>query len=331
MRRRDFLTQFAGAATWTSWPLAASAQQPERLRRIGTLTTNRSPGQERLYEFKRGLAERGWLQNRNMVFEERRVEIDPEGLRASATGLAAATELAALQPDLIFVSNSTSLRAMRRAAGVIPIVFASVADPVNQGFIATLEEPGGNVTGFAANESSLAAKHLELLKKILPDLTHAVFMYDPQQPTAVDTFDEVERTAASLSVQVKKTPVVNGSDVEVAIDSMAQMQRAGLVVGGGPSTTFHRELIVTMAMRRRMPVVHQFRYFGALASYGADDFDLCRRSAIYAHRILKGEKPIDLPVQLPARLMLVLNLKAAKAMDLVLSPEVLALADEVLG
>jgi len=191
MRRRDLLAQFVGAGAWTSWPLATSAQQLVRPRRIGTLTKNRSPGQERLDEFKRGLAERGWVQDRNMVFEERRVEIDPEGQSASAMELAAATELAALRPDLIFVSNSTSLRAMRRAGGTIPIVFASVADPVNKGFVATMEEPGGNVTGFAANESSLATKHLELLKKILPDLMHAVFMYDPQQSAAVD---EVERT-----------------------------------------------------------------------------------------------------------------------------------------
>jgi putative ABC transport system substrate-binding protein len=244
-----------------------------------------------------------------------------------------AGQLAALRPDLIYVATSGSLAAVRRTAGTIPIVFSSIADPVGQGFVSSLAQPGGTITGFAAAEFGAATKDLELLKKIAPGVMRVAFMYDPAQPGASGAFAEVEAAAAILGVEVSKTPVRDTGEIERAIDALTQAPNVGLFLFPSPAVAVHQELVVSLAIRHRLPAIQQFRYFpagGGLASYGPDDLDLARRAASYADRILKGEKPADLPVQLPTKFELVLNLKTARTMGLVIPESVLALADEVI-
>jgi putative tryptophan/tyrosine transport system substrate-binding protein len=222
---------------------------------------------------------------------------------------------------------------MRRATGTIPIVFAVVTDPVGQGFVSSLAQPGGNITGFAAQEFMVATKNLELLKKIAPGLKRAAVVYDPLQPTAVGSLAETETAAAALNIEVFRVPGRNLDDLSRSIEALVRTPDSGLLVRAGGATVLHREVILSLAARHRLPAVYSIRYFvdsGGLASYGTDTIDQCRRAASYADRILKGEKPADLPVQLPTKFELVLNLKTAKAMGLTLSPEVLALADEVI-
>jgi putative ABC transport system substrate-binding protein len=331
MQRRDFITLLGGAAA--IWPMVARAQQDGRVRRIGFLATGArddagGPSQRRLGAFRRGLANNlGWIEGRNLVIDERWPGTNPEHLRA------AAAEIAGLRPDVIFVSNSSALAAIRRTTGTIPIVFAVVADPVGQGFVSSLAQPGGNITGFAAYEFALATKVLELLKKMAPGVTRVAVVYDPVQPSSTGTLAELEAVAASLGVQLSKASVRNANEIERAIDALAREPNGGLYVQASPATALHRELVVALAARHRLPAVYSLRYFaasGGLASYGVDDADLSRLAASYVDRILKGEKPADLPVQLPTKFEFVINLKTAKAMGLVLSPEVLALADEVI-
>jgi putative ABC transport system substrate-binding protein len=313
-----------------AWPLAAEAQQRERVRRIGWLgASSEGPGpqQDRLNAFKRTLAQLGWIEGGNLAFDERWANNEPARLPSLAA------DLVALRTDLIFVSNSQTLSAARRATGIIPIIFSVVADPVGQGFVSSLAQPGGNITGFAGSEFALATKNLELLKKIAPSVTRVSFMYDPAQPAVTGTLGEIEAVTATLGVEVSKMPVRNAGDIERSIDALALASNSGLFVLPGSATVSQRELIVALAARHRLPAVYSQRYFavsGGLASYGTDDLDLTRRAASYADRILKGEKPADLPVQLPTKFELVLNLKTAKAMGLTLPPEVLALADEVI-
>jgi putative ABC transport system substrate-binding protein len=327
LKRREFITLLGGAAT--AWPLAARAQQVGPMRRIGWLSTaakETGSALSRLDAFKRALADLGWIEGRNVVFEERWASNDTERLRSSAV------ELATLRPDLIFVANSPSLAAVRRATGTIPILFASIADPIGQGFVSSLAQPGGNITGFAGIEFTVVTKQLELLKKIAR-LTRVAFMYDPAQPASAGGFAEAEIAAPSLGLELSRTPVRNAGEIERAIDALAQAPNAGLLLFAGPAITLNQELIVTMTIRYRLPAVQTFRYFvagGGLASYGNDDVESSRRAASYADRILKGAKPADLPVQLETKFELVLNLKTAKAMGLVIPESVLAIADEVI-
>jgi putative ABC transport system substrate-binding protein len=324
MRRRDFITLLGGAAA--AWPMAARAQQT---RRVGWLSINpeTAPVSRRLVAFKRGLAALGWIEGRNIMFEERWAGDDYERLRVLAA------ELVAMRPDLIFVANSPSLAAIRRATGTIPILFANVADPVGQGFVSSLAQPGGNITGFAGVEFSVVSKEMELLKKISPGLARVAFMYDPAQPAAAGGFALAEVSAPLLGLEIAKAPVRNAGEIEHAINALAQGPPTGLLLFAGPVLTSNQDLIVTMFTQRRLPAVHGFRYFvdaGGLASYGPDDVESSRRAATYADRILRGEKPSDLPVQLETKFELVLNLKTAKAMGLVIPESVLALADDVI-
>jgi putative ABC transport system substrate-binding protein len=284
---------------------------------------------DRLNAFKRGLAALGWIEGRNLAFEGRWANNDAARLRAQAE------ELAALRPELIFVTGSETLAAIRRTTGIVPIIFALVFDPVGQGFVSSLAQPGGNITGFAASEFAIATKSLELLKKIAPGVTRVAFAYDPEQPTAAGTFAEIETAAAVLGVKVSKLPARNSKDIEESVNALARAPGGGLFVLASTATLLHLEMITALAMRHHLPAINSGagRHFvtgGGLASYGTDDLDICRRAASYADRILKGEKPADLPVQLPTKFELVLNLKTAKAIGLVLSPEVLVLADEVI-
>ena len=332
MRRRDVITLAAGAATLPlAGPVAARAQQRDRLRRVGILlaaspTDTGSPSYARVDAFKRGLAGLGWAEGRNVRFEERWADND-------ADLPARAAELARLAPDAIFVHGSPALRAMRRASGDIPVVFAAVADPVEQGFVSSLAHPGGNITGFAIGEFGLVTKALDFLKKLVPSIDRVEFLYDPSQPAAAGTGNEIEAAALSLALRPLKKPVRSREDIEVAIAALAREPNGSLMVVVSPVTDFHRELIAMLAHRHRVPTMYPFRYFvdsGGLASYGPDDGDMIRRAAGYVDRILKGEKPPDLPVQLPTKFELVLNLKTAKAMGLDIPANVLALADAVI-
>jgi len=328
MRRREFITLLGGAA---AWPLAARAQQQDgRVRRIGWLTTGSqipSIAQNRLNAFKRRLAELGWIEGRNVSFEERWANSDALRLRAQAV------ELAALRPDLIFLAGSAPLAAMRRATGSIPIIFASVIDPVGQGFVSSLAEPGGNISGFAESEFGIATKNLELLKKIAPGLKRVAYVHDPLQVATAGVFAEAEAVVDSLGMGILKIVVRSPADVERSINLLAQQPDSGMFVQTGGIVGSQAELIGSLAAHHRLPAVYSLRFFvakGGLASYAVDDLDLCRRAASYVDRILKGEKPADLPVQLPVKYETVLNLKTARAMGLTLSPEVLALADELI-
>jgi putative ABC transport system substrate-binding protein len=327
MKRRQFIALFGGAAA--AWPLTARAQG-QAMRRIGWLSTNSKVGGQalsRFNAFKRGLADLGWIEGRNVAFEEGWANNDTERLRSLAANLAAS------RPDLIFVGNSPSLAAIRRATGTIPIVFAEVADPVGQGFVSSLAQPGGNITGFAGAEFTAVTKSLELLKKISPTIARVAFMYDPGQPAATGSFAEVAVAAPSLGVSILKTPVRDAREIEHAINALTEGPSSGLFAYPGPVIVLNNELIIATATRLRLPAVHIFRYFvaaGGLAAYGTDDVDLSRRAATYADRILKGAKPADLPVQLPTKFQLWINLKTAKAMGLVIPESVLAVADEVI-
>jgi putative tryptophan/tyrosine transport system substrate-binding protein len=329
MRRREFIALFGGVAA--AWPVAARAQQrPTPV--IGYFATNaRVPGsgQNRLNAFKRRLADHGWIEGRNFRFEEKYGNNDPARLPA------AAAELVALQPSVIFVANSPSLISVRRATGLIPIVFANVIDPVGQGFVSSLAQPGGNITGFAESEFAFVTKNLELLKKISPTLTRVAFLYDPTHPMGTSALSEVASAAAAtaLGFEASKTPVRTRDEIQRVIEDSARTPNSGLYVFATPLTGLHGALIIALAAQHRLPAVYQLRSYvadGGLASYSSDDLDHCRRAAGYVDRILKGEKPANLPVQLPTKFELSLNLKTAKAMGLTLSPEVLALADEVI-
>jgi putative ABC transport system substrate-binding protein len=319
--RRDFISLLGSAA---AWPFTARAQQP---RRIGSLGLNASSnGKMRLDAFKRGLADLGWSEGRNFVLEEHWGNGDPERLRSQAT------ELVALRPDLIFVTTSEALAAVRRATGLIPIVFAVVTDPVGQGFVSSLSQPGGNITGFAFDEFVLATKSLELLKRIAPPTTRVAVVYDPLQPTAIGKLAEIDKVGGSLRIEVFKTPARDPKDIEKSITALSLMPNGGLFVLAGGATVRNRELILALAARHRLPAVYSIRSFvtdGGLASYGSDDVDACRRAASYADRILKGEKPADLPVQEPTKFELVINLRTAKSLGLDVPPTLLAIADEV--
>ena len=327
MRRRDFI---AGAAALATWPLAAQAQQRERVRRVGIMGGSRtdagSPTYAQVDAFKRVLAGLGWSEDRNVRFEERYPSDNNEMV-------VQATELAHLAPDAIFVVASPRLRAMRRATADIPIVFASVADPVEQGFVSSLAHPGGNITGFATSEFGIATKQLDLLKKLTPNLERVPVLYDPDQPASAGFWTEIEAASPSLSLRALKVPVHNAEEIERAIAALAREPDTGLLVVTGAATFINREMIAMLALRHRLPAMYPFRFYvesGGLISYGPDDVDLVRRAASYVDRILRGEKPRDLPVQLPTRFETVLNLKTAKAIGLDIPSTVLALADEVI-
>jgi putative tryptophan/tyrosine transport system substrate-binding protein len=327
MRRREFIAGLGGAAVW---PVAAWAQQEERVRRVGILvngSSTQAPAHPRVDAFKQGLAGVGWIEGRNLAFEERWAEADATRLPTLAT------QLAALKPDLIFVLASLALSAMRRATGTIPIVFAVVADPVGQGFVWSLANPGGNITGFASGEFGVATKRLDLLKKLAPNLERIAFFDDPAQPASAGTLAEIEAAAPVFHVEVSKIAAGNAEEIEASIATFAQAPNGGLLVLESRATIEHRELIISLAAHHRLPALsteNDFVTDGGLASYAAHDVDLCRRAASYVDRILRGAKPAELPVQLPTKFELAINLKTAKALGIEVPPTLLALADEVI-
>jgi putative tryptophan/tyrosine transport system substrate-binding protein len=329
MRRRDFIRGLGGAAA--AWPLAVRAQQDERVRRIGVLVAapaDDAEVQARLAAFKEGLAQLGWTEGRNVRIDTRWATTNADNLRKHAAELATST------PDvLVGASGTTTAAALLQATRTVPIVFAIVVDPVGAGFVASLARPGGNATGFTMFEYGMSGKWLELLKQIAPGVTRAAVLRDPAIASGIGQFGAVQAVAPSLRVELSPVDVRDAREIERAVTAFAGIENGGLVVTASPSGTVHRELIIALAARHKLPAVYWDRVIvaaGGLISYGPDLLDQYGRAAGYVDRILKGEKPADLPVQAPTKYELVVNLKTAKALGLTVPPSLLARADEVI-
>jgi putative ABC transport system substrate-binding protein len=332
MRRREFITLLGGAAAASSvlWPLAARAQQSDRIRRIGVLTglaADDANAQVRYAAFLQVLQQLGWTDGRNVRIDARWGAGDADDIRKYAA------ELAALAPDVILTTGATAVASMLQATRTVPIVFAIVPDPVGAGFVDSLSRPGGNATGFMQFEYSLSAKWLELLKQIAPGVTRAAVLRDAAITAGIGQFAVIQSVAPSVGVEVIPINVRDTGEIERAVTAFARSPNGGLIVTASALSVVHRNLIVTLAARHKLPAVYFERFFvtgGGLISYGADFIDQMRRAAGYVDRILKGEKPANLPVQAPTKYEMVINLKAAKALGLTVPPSLLARADEVI-
>ena len=325
LRRRDFITLLGGAAA--AWPLAVRAQQ--RPRRIGVLVGAADDPQGRLWMagFRQKLRESGWADDRELQIDVRWGGADIEHIRAGAA------DLVGSKPDVILVYSIRVLNAMRQASREIPVVFIATSDPVGLGFVESLSHPGSNLTGFMLYEVSVAGKLVELLKEMAPHLTGVALLFNPENISAAGYRRSIETVATSLGVTPVWCPVRNAADIGDAIDAFAREPSGGLLLPTDVTTVVHRDLIVALAARRRLPAIYSFRAdvaSGGLICYGPDTADLFRRAASYVDRILKGEKPADLPVQAPTKFELVINLKTAKALGLEVPPTLLARADEVI-
>jgi putative tryptophan/tyrosine transport system substrate-binding protein len=311
-----------------AWPLAARAQQDERIRRIGVLiglSENDPEGQLRIMAFRRGLQDRGWEEGRNLHIDYRWTGGSAE-LRGDY-----ATELLKLMPDVLFAGQTTTLLALKQATSTVPIVFVQVDDPVGGGFVASLARPGGNITGFGTFEYGIAEKWVELVRELAPRTTRIGIIYETVN-TGIGQLSAIESTLSS-GIQSLPFPVRSSSEIEEAIERVASQPDGSLIVLGGPLTAHNRDLIVTQAGKRNLPSVFPYRYFanaGGLVSYGPDTVDQYRVAADYIDRILKGEKPAELPVQFPTKYNLVINLKTAKALGLIIPQSLLATADDVI-
>jgi ABC-type uncharacterized transport system substrate-binding protein len=327
MRRRSFITLLGSAI---AWPLVARAQRPDRVRRIGALTgaAVSDPNiQARYAAFVERLQQLGWIDGRNVRIEHRGGGGDADIIRKHAAALVA------LAPDVILATGSATLGPLLQATGSIPIVFALVPDPVGSGFVDSLSQPGGNATGFMQFEYSLSGKWLELLKQIAPNVMRAAVLWDPTITAGIGQFAVIQSVAPSVGVDVRPISLRNVSEIERAIAAFARQPNGGLVVTASALTLTHRELIVMLAARYKLPAVYSVRDFvssGGLISYAPDFTDQYRRAADYVDRILRGEKPADLPVQAPNKYSLVINLKTAKTLGLTVPPSLLARADEVI-
>ncbi len=328
MKRRAFITLLGGAAA--SLPRAAHAQQADRTRRIGVLMNLAADDPEtrrRLAAFLQGLQELGWSEGRNLRIDHRWGVGDPDRHRANAA------ELVALAPDVILAHGGPIMTPLLRATRTVPIVFVNVTDPVGAGFVASLARPGGNATGFMTAEYSISGKWLELLKQIAPQVTRAAVIRDPDQVSGGGQLGAMQSVAPSLRMELSPIDVRDTAEIERAITAFARQPNGGLIVTAAALAGIHRKRIITLAARHRLPAVYPLRFFvtdGGLISYGSDTVDQYRRAAGYVDRILKGEKPADLPVQAPTKYDLVINLKSAKALGLDLPASVLARADEVI-
>jgi putative ABC transport system substrate-binding protein len=328
MTRREFITLLGGAA---AWPLAARAQQGERMRRIGVLMASAADDsvyQAHIAAFLRGLAQLGWTDGRNVRIDTRWATSNADDLRRHAA------ELAALAPDVLVAATGTATAApLLQATRTVPIVFVQVIDPVGAGFVASLARPGGNATGFTSFEYGLSGKWLELLKQIAPSMTRAAVLRDPAVASGIGQFAAIQAVAPSLGVELSPIDARDAPEIERAVTAFARSGNSGLIVTPSPVANRHRDLIATLATRHRLPAVYGSRHYvaaGGLISYGPDLIDQYRRAASYVDRILKGEKPADLPVQAPTKYELVINLKSAKPLGLDVPPTLLARADEVI-
>ena len=328
MKRREFIAGFAGAAA--AWPTGVRAQQGERMRRIGVLiplAADDPQSQRRMTAFVQGLQELGWTDGRNIRIDTRWTAGDTDRMRRHAA------ELVALAPDVILASGGTVVGALLEASRTTPIVFTLTVDPVGAGFVASLARPGGNVTGFTGYEYGLGTKWLELLKEIAPRVTRAAVLRDPAISSGTGQFGAIQSVASSLGVELTPVNVREPSEIDRVLAAFARSANSGLIVVTSGLAFVHRELIITLAARYTLPAVYYRRYFvasGGLLSYGYDLIDMNRRAAQYVDRILKGEKPSDLPVQAPTKYELAINLKTAKALGLTVPPALLARADEVI-
>jgi ABC-type uncharacterized transport system substrate-binding protein len=325
--RREFI---AGLASIAAWPLAARAQQPDRVRRIGvlmSLAADDPEGKARLAAFVQELQQLGWTDGRNVRFDTRWAAGDAD------LSSRYAAELGALAPEVILASGGSVVRPLLQVTRTVPIVFAQTPDPVGAGFVASLARPGGNATGFTSAEFGMGAKWLELLKEIAPRVARAAIIRDPAISAGLGEFGAIQAVAPSFGVELRPVDVRDAGDIERTVTAFARESNGGLIVTSSALAIVHRGLIITLAARHKLPAVYSGRLFvtgGGLISYGADSIDPYRRAASYVDRILKGEKPADLPVQAPTKYGLAINLKTAKALGLNLPPMLLARADEVI-
>jgi putative tryptophan/tyrosine transport system substrate-binding protein len=329
VRRREFVTLLGGMAA--AWPLTARAQQDARMRRIGALMHS-NEGDPRanaqFSAFVQALRSLGWVDGRTLRVDVRWSEADAGRARTFAT------ELIGLAPDAILSSNTENLTALVRQAPTIPIVFVNVNDPVAQGFVSNLARPTGNITGFASYEFSIVGKWIDLLRQVVPGLAHVSLIFNPDGSSSRTSMLAAAKSAApSLGVEVTGAPVHDPDGLARAIESESLLPHGGLVFPTDPFLQVHRPLIVALATRHRLPAIFYERYFpeaGGLMSYGKEDNAEFRQAAVYIDRILKGEKPADLPVQAPTKYELAINLKTAKALGLTVPPALLATADEII-
>jgi len=329
MKRREFIRLLGGAAG--AWPLAAYAQQPaERVRRIGVLTPFAADDPEakaRIEAFVHALRQFGWSEGRNLQIDIRWGTGDAERMRHYAA------ELVALTPDAILAAGGATVGPLLQATRSVPIVFTLTPDPVGAGFVDSLARPGRNATGFTNFEYGIGVKWLELLKEIAPRVTRAAVLRDPAIPAGIGEFGAIQAVAPSLRIELRPIDMRDADEIERAITAFARSSNGGLIVTSNAWGIVHRDLIITLASRHRLPVVYPFRVFitaGGLVSYGPDTIDPHRRAADYVDRILRGDKPAELPVQAPTKFETVLNLTTAKALGLDVPPTLLARADEVI-
>jgi putative ABC transport system substrate-binding protein len=329
MRRRDFIKVIAGSAVL--WPLAARPQQGERMRRIGmlmTLAADDPQGQARLAGFQQSLQQLGWSDGRNVQIEIRRHENNADRARSYAQ------ELIALAPDIFLAEGTVSVTALQHVTRTLPIVFANVGDPVGAGLVDSLSQPGGNITGFMTFEYGFSGKWLELLKQIAPQVTRAAVIRDPAYVVGTAQFGAIQAVAPALGVEITPISVDDIDVIERAVEAFARRANGGLMLtAAGIIPAVTRDLIIMLAARHKLPAVYPFRYYvasGGLVSYGPDIVDMFRLAAGYVDRILKGEKPDDLPVQAPTKYELVINRKTATALGLVIPDKLLSTADEVI-
>jgi ABC-type uncharacterized transport system substrate-binding protein len=330
VRRRQFIALLGGAAL--AWPLAARAQQPERMRRIGVLfpgAADDQGAQSRIAAFLQALQPLGWIDGRNVRIEYRwgGSDGDAELTRKHAT------ELAALAPDVILTTGTGALGRLLQATHIVPIVFVQVTDPVGGGFVRSLARPGGNATGFSALEYGMSGKWLELLKQIVPGTARAAILRNPAIPSGSGQFGALQAVAPLLGVEVSPIDARDANEIERAVTEFARGSNGGLILTASAAGIRHRDLIIALAARHKLPAVYWDRQFatgGGLLSYGMDVVDSYRQAAAYIDRILKGEKPADLPVQAPTKYELVINLKTAKALGLEVPATVFARANEVI-
>jgi putative tryptophan/tyrosine transport system substrate-binding protein len=328
MRRREFVTLIGGAALW---PLTAQGQQPERMRRIGVLPgggdTDDPRSQPNISAFLQALQQLGWADGRNVKIDYRWPAGDADKARKYVA------ELVALAPEVIVTISSTNMTALLQATRTVPIVFVAVADPVGAGYVDSLSRPGGNATGFLLFDYSLSTKWLELLKEVAPGVKRAAVLRDPTISSGPAQFGVIQAAAPSVGVEVSPVNVHDASEIERGVTAFARSGNGGLIVTGSPLSLVHRELIIALSARHKLPAIYFLRAFvtdGGLISYGPNVPDQARRAAGYVDRILKGEKPGDLPVQAPTKYELVINLKTAKALGLEVPASLLARADEVI-
>ena len=327
MNRRAFIALLGGAA---AWPLAARSQQPEQLRLISVLmnrAADDADGRARLASFQQAMKDLGWSEGRNIRIDIRWGEND-----VNRTGKYAA-ELVALAPDIVLATGTVSVAAMQHVTRTLPVVFAGVADPVGAGLVDTLARPGGNVTGFMNFEYNLSGKWLETLKQIAPRVTHAAVLRNPAIPAGIGQFSAIQAVAPSVGVEVSPIGVQDTGEIERALAAFARSADSGLIVTASALASVHVDRIVALAGRLKLPAVYPYSYIvtrGALVSYGPDLIDQFRHAAGYVDRILKGEKPANLPVQAPTNYELVINLKTANALGLDIPPMLLARADKVI-